>query len=298
MDPYDTLGVSHDASMDVVRMAYLRAARLHHPDKLGHLNEQERSKHEAIFKEMTNAYSSIVEDKSKECDVAAATEAFMREWSAPMRPEEWEAIFKGVGRMFCKSDVMKDLFIKASALKEKWAAARRKADESDSTCDIIHRATLNVSAADVQGGKIRKVRLVLHDGAININVNCGIFPHSYRDKNVEIKLSVNEDEASEYEEGVWDLFQSVNVNLAEWFSGGVYKLKPLVAGGQSLEVEIPSCASLDSPICKFDLDFWKFGPIYVSVQLVLPTLDEWKSVKKTEQENILALLRDVVCKST
>jgi len=292
-DPYDVLGVSPDAPMDIVRAAYLQAARMHHPDKLGHLDAEERSKHEAIFKNMTNAYSCIVEARGINCN-AASSEAFMREWSAPKRPDEWEAIWEGVERMFSKSDVIKDLFVQANALKKKWAAAHKRANEKQEP----HKATLTVSAADVQIGKLRRVRLLLNEGAINLNVDCSVFPNVFKDENVEIKLVVKEDEAAEYEDGVWDLFRTVNVNLVDWFTGGEHYLDPFVTGGEPLSVQIPSCASIETPICISNQEFWKFGPIYVSVQLILPTTEEWKTVENTNQEKLLALLRDVVCKST
>jgi len=54
MDPYDTLGVSRNATKDEIKKAYRKLAIIHHPDKGGD---------EKKFQEITNAYAELTSDK-------------------------------------------------------------------------------------------------------------------------------------------------------------------------------------------------------------------------------------------
>lgn len=56
-DPYQTLGVSRNASKDEIKKAYKKLAMKHHPDKGGDATK---------FKEITNAYTTLTEDKQPE----------------------------------------------------------------------------------------------------------------------------------------------------------------------------------------------------------------------------------------
>jgi DnaJ family protein A protein 2 len=56
-DPYSVLGVSNGASKDDIKKAYKKMAMKHHPDKGGD---------EKIFKEITNAYNTLTNDKPKQ----------------------------------------------------------------------------------------------------------------------------------------------------------------------------------------------------------------------------------------
>ena len=57
-DPYEVLGVSHGASDDEVRAAYLRLAKKHHPDK----NPGDKASG-WIFKEVQRAYETLRDSK-------------------------------------------------------------------------------------------------------------------------------------------------------------------------------------------------------------------------------------------
>jgi DnaJ family protein A protein 2 len=56
-DPYQTLGVSRNASKDEIKKAYKKLAMKHHPDKGGDATK---------FKDITNAYTELTEDKQPE----------------------------------------------------------------------------------------------------------------------------------------------------------------------------------------------------------------------------------------
>lgn len=298
--PYEILGVSPNASMEDVRVAYLRAARTHHPDKLAHLSVDERVAHESIFKNCTDAYSRIVEARASGKTGATADE-FVRAWKPPTRPDEWEAIWQGVEHMFSKHEVLntvKDLFMKATKLKREWANTKANteaaSDTASDTTEVSIQATLIVTPQDVQTGKKRHVRVMRDSGDLHIVVDCGVFPNAYVEGDVEIKMVIDHEDAAEYEEGIWDLFRTVNINLLEWFTGKRIEVNPLVVRGPPLFVVLPPCVDVELPICIENAAYWKFGPIYITIHLDLPKIKTWENIKSDNQEKFLEVLRDVV----
>jgi len=282
--------------MDAIRAAYLRAARCHHPDKLGHLDATERLRHEGIFKDVSDAYGRIVKERSAGHDganSAAAAAEFMRTWRAPTRPEEWENIWLDVERMFSNTEVIdavKDLFKKATnlakATREARAAARdayaaatggtrepkepkepkepmeQRGDEHSDVSDHstestgsgstgeeapepqvlpaqhghgtgqrrrrrsrVRRVQLDVSPADVQTGRRRRVRIVLTEGTeVFVDVDCGVFPEPFRvapdaaaaHSGIEIHLRLVGSDVDTFETNQFDLFRTVVVDLPTW----------------------------------------------------------------------------------
>ncbi|QQG35052.1 MAG: molecular chaperone DnaJ [Deltaproteobacteria bacterium] len=59
-DYYDILGVSRDASADVIKMKYRKLAHMYHPDK-----NFENKASEELFKEATEAYSVLSDEKKR-----------------------------------------------------------------------------------------------------------------------------------------------------------------------------------------------------------------------------------------
>ena len=74
--PHDTLGIAADATMADIRTAYLRASRVHHPDKAGNSDEATRN-----FQEISAAFDVL---KEREGQAQAAPEGGQEE------PEEEE----------------------------------------------------------------------------------------------------------------------------------------------------------------------------------------------------------------
>ena len=54
-----TLGVRADASMSEVSAAYKQLARVHHPDKVANLPEEDREASERQMKEINAAYTEL-----------------------------------------------------------------------------------------------------------------------------------------------------------------------------------------------------------------------------------------------
>ncbi len=58
-DPYEVLGLSHDASNDEVKSAYRRLSRKYHPD--ANINNPNKAEAEEKFKEIQQAYKAIMD---------------------------------------------------------------------------------------------------------------------------------------------------------------------------------------------------------------------------------------------
>ncbi|MCK9262959.1 MAG: J domain-containing protein [Deltaproteobacteria bacterium] len=60
-DPYSVLGLDRGASRDEIQKAYRALANKYHPDKVQHLGEEFRALAEDRFKEIRQAYVSLME---------------------------------------------------------------------------------------------------------------------------------------------------------------------------------------------------------------------------------------------
>ncbi|NOQ73431.1 MAG: DnaJ domain-containing protein [Crocinitomix sp.] len=60
---YELLGISADATMDEIKKAYRSLAKIHHPDKVSHLEEIHQSKAKEKFQIIVDAYDMIKEKR-------------------------------------------------------------------------------------------------------------------------------------------------------------------------------------------------------------------------------------------
>lgn len=63
IDPYQTLGVSQDASEDEIKKAYRSLSRKYHPD--ANINNPNKEEAEAKFKEVQQAYQKIMDERAR-----------------------------------------------------------------------------------------------------------------------------------------------------------------------------------------------------------------------------------------
>ena len=64
-DPYQILGVPHEATPDQIKKAYRKMALKHHPDKQSNASEEDRAKAGPIFVKISNAYELLSDDKER-----------------------------------------------------------------------------------------------------------------------------------------------------------------------------------------------------------------------------------------
>lgn len=62
-DPYQVLGVERDASPEAIKKAYRELAGTYHPDKFAHLGEDFQKTAEKRFKEIDEAYRTLMPKK-------------------------------------------------------------------------------------------------------------------------------------------------------------------------------------------------------------------------------------------
>ncbi|MEE0955485.1 MAG: DnaJ domain-containing protein [Eubacterium sp.] len=62
-DPYEVLGVPHDADMDEIKKAYRQLSRKYHPD--ANINNPNKDQAEEKFKEVQAAYKQIQDEREK-----------------------------------------------------------------------------------------------------------------------------------------------------------------------------------------------------------------------------------------
>jgi hypothetical protein len=60
LDPYKVLGVHRGASIDEIKAAYRELAAKYHPDKVNHLGDEFKVMAEKKFKEIQEAYQTLV----------------------------------------------------------------------------------------------------------------------------------------------------------------------------------------------------------------------------------------------
>jgi hypothetical protein len=87
MDPYLVLGVAPDASADEIRRAYLRLARLHHPDRFAGAPPARQAEAERRMQEVTQAWALVGdEERRRRHDARAGARPTTDPTDRPFRP--------------------------------------------------------------------------------------------------------------------------------------------------------------------------------------------------------------------
>jgi len=165
-DPYQTLGVTREATQDEIRKAYRRLAKKNHPD----LNPGDKGA-EARFKEIASAYDIIGDEKKRARFDAGEIDASGAERQQPEREFYRQHAEAGPGFKYERRwegggpDDQEDLF--AEIFGRRGAGARVKAKGPD----IAY--TMSVEFTEAVNGA--KKRVVMADGkALDISIPAGL----------------------------------------------------------------------------------------------------------------------------
>lgn len=187
-DPYIVLGIPRGSDWATIKARYRDLAREHHPDKLLHLPAEERQRHEDIFKEITVAYTYLMEGGSR----------YNRTWNNSAggeggsagdeeSNEHWRSVWERVEDMFQKKEVwqamgevLKDVATKYKERKaaEAAAAAAAASAAEEAASEEPHYFDMPVTLEEIFNNKEKKLRLFLKGvlKPIIVKVFCGSFP--------------------------------------------------------------------------------------------------------------------------
>ena len=192
-DPHIVLGIPRGSDWATIKARYRDLAREHHPDKLLHLPAEERQRHEDMFKEITVAYTYLMEGGSRYSGIwnnggGAGSE---EDGGGGGKGDEesnahWRSVWERVEEMFQKKEVwqamgevLKDVATKYKERKAAEAAAARAAAAAEETAsDEPHYFDMPVTLEEIFNNKEKKLRLFLKGVSkpIIVKVYCGSFP--------------------------------------------------------------------------------------------------------------------------
>lgn len=300
-DPYVILGVSRQATIGQVKARYYELAKQHHPDKLPNLSEEERNKHEEIFKEITNAYSIIVKRiQSGETGDDFDTDAD-DSWSSHTSPDDWRSIWNELDSLFKQPgawDTMLNIV---------------KNTVSDVTIQGIRHLkkrhiTVPVTMEEVHAGKMKKVRLFLShiNDPVYTTIDTSEYPVmeiKYPDPTIE-GLFINIVATMELQQHPqyvmddvlesWDLFTTVHTRWIDFLEGKSVVI-PYI-DGTDIHIDLASFKKYDSPIVIKGKGLCGLGDMYVSVVLDTPPKEKvgvWATLEYEKRMTILDFLSNL-----
>lgn len=101
-DYYEVLGLTKAATDDDIKKAYRRLSSAHHPDKHTAATEEERAKHEALFKEAKEAYETL-SDASKRAAYDSHGHSEGGGWQSPDLNDLMEMLKRARGADFARA---------------------------------------------------------------------------------------------------------------------------------------------------------------------------------------------------
>lgn len=286
-DPYEVLGLSRDTPFNEVRARYFRLARKHHPDKLGHVTEEERRRHEEIFKEITAAYDAI--ESGNDGTGAAGGGEGNRDWRTVwsrvetlfQKPEVWDCMRKVL------QGTLEDVATKT---------AERKRKER-----LVHTMYLNVSLEELHQGKQKKLELILHEvkTPVYVKVSCRDYPCAKvlqvingDTHTINIHMTLQNHQTYRFDDllGKWDLYATTTVSWTDFIQGRKLVLPSLEATKLPLEVSIPPFPRMDVPIVIAGKGVANRGDLYIHLDWQLPTPECWDQLDDSDKNNFLRTL--------
>jgi DnaJ-class molecular chaperone len=200
-DPYEVLGLTFPSSKEEIKARYYELAKKHHPDKLQHLQPEERTKHEEHFKKVNLAYELLTKtdfEHSNKTDwkgIWSSVESFMQ-----------------TSQMTAFADLLSNVIHIAKEYK------KHKTTE--------HHITLEVTLEEVHNRKEKKCRLFLKNvpEPVFIKVNCGCYPnylYTHDSHYIYITFQILPHPIYSLDSlfDTFDLYAEIPLTLLEYFTG-------------------------------------------------------------------------------
>ncbi len=275
MDPYEVLGLTYPSSKEDIKARYHELAKKHHPDKLHHLPEEDRKKHEETFKKINVAYELLSKSDF--------------EYSSK---SEWKGIWSSVESFMSNGNVLGDLF----------ANVIRVAKEYKSQKPSEHHITVNVTLEEVHQRKDKKLRLFLNKimDPIFIKVNCGCYPsylytHLTKEEKtlfiyITFELAFHPVYSLDTLFNTNGLYTQIELSLYDYFNGITKELVYL--DGTILPIIIPPCCQEEIVIPNKGL--FNRDELTISVRIKVPSLNTFLKLENKRKDKFLKYLRIIL----
>ena len=308
-NPYEIMGISRASTIAQVKVRYFELARKHHPDKLDiNTSDEERKKHEDIFKEITNAYSRINKEKEFEAKFGSNTHdgnfnGFNFNMSDDMQHEDWRSVWAGLESLFnapdtwermknIVTDTIKDTIYEV-AMHNINKSTKKWKESSSSTSTFITRHNINVPVTleEVHLKKHKKLRLFLKDikFPVFITLDIGEYPetsvtHIIDNKTINIDFTMELAPHSLYRMDdileSWDLWalESIKITWVDYLCGKTVEIDYI--DGTKLNVVIDPF-KIQNPYTIIDKGLCGLGNLYIGIDLEPPRKDnkiKWNSL--------------------
>ena len=275
MDPYEVLGLTYPSSKEEIKSRYYELAKKHHPDKLHHLPEEEKRKHEETFKKINVAYELLSKSDF--------------EYSSK---SEWKGIWSSVESFMSNGNILGDLLANVIRVAKEYKS--KKASE--------HHITVHVTLEEVHLHKDKKLRLFLNkiQDPIFIKVNCGCYPsylytHLTKEENtlfiyITFELAFHSIYSLDTLFNTNSLYTQIEISLEEYFNGITKELTYL--DNSKIQVIIPSCCKEDIVIPNKGL--FNRDDLTISVRIKLPSLNAYSKLENKRREKFLKYLHIIL----
>lgn len=277
MDPYEILGLKCPCSKEEIKQRYYELAKKHHPDKLSHLEPEERKKHEETFKKINLAYQLL---NNNEFTDTSQT--------------DWKGMWSYMDTFMKDPEMLNNM---SHLLKNVIHIAREYKKQKGSE----HYIKVEVSLEEVHQRKEKKLRLFLKGitEPVFITIDCGCYPKylythiTPEDKTLFIHLEFILKNHSIFM--LDDLFESkdliteISLNLYEYLNGCTKELIDL--NGESIKIDIPKCHKQLLPIKNKGLH--NKGNINIVICVQLPEWDDFQKKDLKIYEKLLQYTKEL-----
>jgi DnaJ-class molecular chaperone len=262
-------------------------ARKHHPDKLTNISDEEKAKHEAIFKEISGAYSDIEHDLKHGTGFT---------YTRTTNHEDWRSVWNDIEALFQSPDAWERM------------ASIVKSTVRDVTVEGLkqlktHHIKIKITLEEAHMKKQKRVRLFLSDidEPIFVTVETSEYPimdikHVLPNGlpvNIAITMELVQHPIYRFDDVLdsWDLFTIVETTWLDYIKGKNIMLRYI--DGSDININLLPFKTYNAPICFENQGLCGLGNLYVSVEMRAPTIRDmssWNNVSDDKKYIFLEVL--------